>query len=121
MTQANLLTENLRCKICGREGELTKGHVLCPGHAALVEIVRRNLEGAAKSTLPPPKEIPPCDARGGPQKPILFRPEGPWTFYCLGGCHYCRVHHTIHTGAEGCAESVRRGLTRDPQIISESP
>jgi hypothetical protein len=21
--------------------------------------------------------------------PILFRPDGPWTFYCVMACHFC--------------------------------
>jgi hypothetical protein len=75
------------------------------------------MEAAAKSTLPPPKKSPPCEDCGGPQKPILFRPEGPWTFYCVNRCHYCRVHEKIHKAVEFCAESVRRGIVEGNPAI----
>src|ERR1700689_118357 len=94
--------KRLPCKLCGRESEQLSKDGLCQGHAAILEIIRGNLEGAAKSKLPPPKETPPCEDCGGPQKPILFRPEGPWTFYCVTGCRYCRQCHKIHKGGEVC-------------------
>ena len=118
MTQPNLATETLRCKICGRKGEYINGHVLCRGHAALVEIARHNLEGAAKSTLPPPKETPPCEDCGGPTTPILFRPEGPWTWYCTNMCLVCPIHRKVHKRGEICTESTSgRGLIKSKETI----
>jgi hypothetical protein len=94
--------ERAPCRVCHRESARLNERDLCPGCNELVEIARRNLEGAKKSTLPSPKVSPPCDDCGGPQKPVLFRPEGPWTFYCVTGCRYCRECHKIHKGREIC-------------------
>ena len=94
--------ERLPCSVCGRESGRLNERELCPCCDELVEIARRNLEAAAKSTLPPPKRIPKCSDCGGPQKPVLFRIEGGWTFYCVSGCHYCRECQTIHKAGTIC-------------------
>ena len=69
----------------------------------LVEICRRNLEGAKTSKLPPPTEKTPCEYCGVLMEPVLFKPEGPWTSYCVMGCHWCEDGcRKVHRYDEKC-------------------
>jgi len=63
------------------EGIMSDGR-LYPGCEALAEIVGKNLEGAARSSLKPPKRCSKCSTCGVRMKPAAFRPGGLWTFYC---------------------------------------
>src|ERR1700693_5349196 len=78
-----------KCRVClDAPGDLEQ-QGLCARCTGLVEIVRRNLAGAAKSKLKPPKRVVKCELCGTPMKPILFQPDGPWTHYCVKGCYGC--------------------------------
>jgi hypothetical protein len=97
------------CRICHSEGFMDE-RGLCPCCAAMAEIVRKNLEGAEKSKRKPPKRCPPCPTCKVTMKPVLFRPDGKWTFYCDNelGCRWCDECECVHLWNEPCP---REGLT----------
>jgi hypothetical protein len=78
----------MKCLVCLNKTELDEGGV-CGRFARPADIVRKNLDGVAKSKLKPSKRIVKCETCGTPMKPVLFRPEGPWTHYCAKGCQWC--------------------------------
>src|SRR5581483_2397432 len=65
-------------------------------------IVRENLEGARRTERTPPKRIVPCDDCGTPMAPVLFRPDGPWTWRCIKGCYACTGCRRVHRFDENC-------------------
>jgi hypothetical protein len=98
------------CRICRHaDAEVLSERGLCPTCEARAEIVRRNLAGAAKSKLKPPEQRPECSLCKYPMAPVLFRPEGPWTFYCVKGCRGCPQCWKVHRFDELCPfEDARR-------------
>jgi hypothetical protein len=78
-----------KCRVCLRPGSELSDRGLCPHCEDMAQLVRERLDGAAKSKLKPPKRVVKCELCGTPMKPILFRPEGPWTHYCVKGCYGC--------------------------------
>jgi hypothetical protein len=94
------------CRICHSEGIMSE-RGLCPCCEALAEIARKNLKGAARSKLKPPKRCPKCIDCGGPTRPVLFRPEGPWTFTCVVECYPCRQCKKLFRGDETCPHDPR--------------
>jgi ssDNA-binding Zn-finger/Zn-ribbon topoisomerase 1 len=92
------------CKICRKKSDDLSERGLCPRCEELAEIARRNLEGAARSKLKPPKRRQKCPDCGVPMVPVLFRPEGPWTFYCDNGlsCRWCVSCGKVHKFNELC-------------------
>lgn len=103
------------CRICHREG-IMSARGLCPFHEALADIVLKNLEGAAKSKRKPPKQCPPCETCGVPMKPVLFRPDARWSFYCDNGlgCRWCAECKRIHPYNEPCP---REGLADSSHLV----
>jgi hypothetical protein len=93
------------CRVCRREGVMDERGI-CPRCAALVDIARKNIEGAKHSTLPPPTEIELCDDCGFPMKPVLSRPEGPWDFECIKGCRWCTECETVHRFDQLCPSEI---------------
>jgi hypothetical protein len=91
------------CRICHREG-IMSARGLCPFCESLAEIVKKNLDGAARSKRKPPKKCPPCSTCGVTMKPVLFRPDGRWTFYCDNGlgCRWCTECNREHLYNEPC-------------------
>ena len=57
----------MKCRVCLNKTELDQGGV-CGRCAGLVDIVRKNLDGAAKSKLKPSKRIVKCETCGTPMK-----------------------------------------------------
>ena len=53
----------MKCRVCLNKTELDQGGV-CGRCAGLVDIVRKNLDGAAKSKLKPSKRIVKCETCG---------------------------------------------------------
>lgn len=94
------------CRVCHREGIMSE-RGLCPLCEELAEIVRKNLEGAPKSKLKPPKRCPKCKDCGVRMKPVLFRPEGPWTFYCVMGCYGCPECMKVYRYDQTCPHDPR--------------
>src|SRR5580700_8520204 len=78
----------MKCRVCRAQIEPEQDH-LCDGCRSLAALARERLEAAKASALPRPTERPPCLTCGFPMDPVLFRPDGPWTFYCVMGCHFC--------------------------------
>jgi hypothetical protein len=96
----------MRCRVCREHVFLNAGQ-LCGWCEVRAEIVRQNLEGARKSKKKPPTKCPPCDDCGGPQAPVLFRPEGPWTFYCVRGCYACNQCRQVYRYDQTCEHDRR--------------
>jgi hypothetical protein len=91
------------CRICHCEGIMSE-RGLCPCCESMAEIVRKNLEGAAKSKRKPPKRCPRCPTCRVTMKPVLFRPDGKWDFYCDNGlgCRWCLECNRLHPWNEPC-------------------
>ena len=93
----------ITCKVC-RIKHLPLRDGLCEFCGWMADLVRTRLEEAKESKLKPPKRRPKCKDCGVPMKPILYRPEGPWTFFCDNGlgCRWCQYCEQVHKFDELC-------------------
>jgi len=92
-----------KCRVCLDASRELNEKGLCDRCDSLAEIVRRNLEGAAKSNREPPTQHPNCEYCGVEMKPLLLRPDGAWLHYCVTGCHFCTGCDSFVRGDKKCS------------------